>query len=668
MSRKPINKLLFDPPSVLSGAESEVSRKDFEFERRLGDGAFGQVWRVKNKQTQKTFAMKQVPKEKVTKMLGQFRREVFIMYELSHPHIIKLFTHFEDEKFFYLIMELADGGNLFHKLYREKCFLERNAAQYFREVVLAVEYLHSHVPAIIHRDIKPENILLDKDGRIKLTDFGWSNYYSEDNPTLRFTMCGTLEYLPPEIVSEKGHNTGADVWCLGILLFEMLTGSTPFNSKGKDQMMSNILSLKPKFPHSMPPLAKDLIAKMIEKDPVRRLSAKEIKNHPWLLEHPPIRETITQDCAPKLLPSLEDLNKAMMNKPPESKPLPKTTKNVEASKFEFDDDNVKNNDNGKPNLDYTKNDFRMSVVKLKQQVSVKSDDNQKIRQDILDMAWSIQEQTLKMKFMEESISHKRKDLNLLTTLERELLLNLSDANIELERMNHINLSAITEKITSKNSELLSKITQLKQLKSKHENLRGNSLKIVQELQEKEKNLSSLSTDLKKIKENLILSNSGKKSELSELETSAEILKSRLGCGDSFKKLGRFETSAANDIMKLIKEENQKLGTLLRPKLEKQCNELEERVNEKEQELAEAKISFEEIRSNIMQKGRVRKDEIVRNRKKKAENLKIFINGKVDDEVKTFKNRLNLARKEENRFYVENSEIHSARERIKVRSN
>lgn len=152
-----------------------------------------------------------MPKEKVTKMLPQFRREVYIMYELNHPHIIKLYNHFEDDKNFYLIMELAEGGNLFHKLYREKQFLERVAAQYFREVGLAVEYLHSHIPSIIHRDIKPENILLDKDGRLKLTDFGWSNYYSKDNAMPRFTTCGTLEYLPPEMVQQKGHDTSADI-------------------------------------------------------------------------------------------------------------------------------------------------------------------------------------------------------------------------------------------------------------------------------------------------------------------------------------------------------------------------------------------------------------------------------------------------------------------------
>ena len=94
------------------------------------------------------------------------------MYSIDHPHIVKLFSHFEDEKYCYLLMELVEGGNLFHKLTRENILLERVAAQYFREIVLAIEYLHTRSPSIIHRDIKPENILIDKSGRLKLTDFG----------------------------------------------------------------------------------------------------------------------------------------------------------------------------------------------------------------------------------------------------------------------------------------------------------------------------------------------------------------------------------------------------------------------------------------------------------------------------------------------------------------
>jgi aurora kinase len=231
-------KLLFESPSVLRGEEEELKRSDFEFEKRLGNGAFGQVWRVRHRTSKKILSIKIVPKDKVMKMLPQFKREVCIMYELNHPHIIKLFNHFEDDKYFYLIMELAAGGNLFSKLSRERHLMERVAAQYFREVVLAVEYLHSHDPAIIHRDIKPENILLDKDGRIKLTDFGWSNYYSPENESSRNTVCGTLEYLPPEMVNRRSHDTSADIWCLGVLLYEMLAGNTPFKSESQNILLN----------------------------------------------------------------------------------------------------------------------------------------------------------------------------------------------------------------------------------------------------------------------------------------------------------------------------------------------------------------------------------------------------------------------------------------------
>ena len=692
MSKRPINKLLFESPAVLNGQDLELTRRDFDFERRLGDGAFGQVWRVKHKTTLKVYAMKQVPKEKVMKMLGQFRREVFIMYELSHPHIIKLYNHFEDEKFFYLIMELAEGGNLFHKLYREKCFLERNAAQYFREVVLAVEYLHSHVPAIIHRDIKPENILLDKEGRIKLTDFGWSNYYSADNPTLRFTMCGTLEYLPPEIVTETGHNTGADIWCLGILLFEMLTGATPFNSKGRDQMLTNITNAKAKFPHSMPPLAKDLISKMIEKDPTKRISAKDIKNHGWLMQHKPIRETISQECMPRVLPSLEEINKVIGTYAP-AKPVPdvgpamviselveeekmKEEKALEEKERERNrlvegnedrKEQSKNDDNSKKNLSvYGNNEFRRSVTKLKQHVVVKSEDNTKIKHSIQEYIGKVSELNGKTKTIEDQIAEQRKEIGTLNASAKEVLSRLADCNVELERINTINLSLITEKINQKNSDLLEKTTQAKQQKNKYENLKNISQKALLDFNEKEKTLASQILILKKMKEKLSTSNSGKKSEISELETSAEVLKSRLlGDSRSTVKLGRHEKSVANEIMALIREETQNLGTFLRLKLDKQLNQLQEKVSEKEQELAEAKIYFEEMKSHIMQNSRMKKDEIVRSGKRKNEMIRLSSVSRVQESTATFRQALSTARNEENKYYIDSIEIFKARENIKV---
>lgn len=300
-TKKTFTKILFDSPSILSGEEAEIKKSDFDFEKKLGDGAFGHVWKVRHKVTRETYALKQVAKEKVVKMQAQFRREVYIMYNLNHPHIAKLFNHFEDEKSFYLILEFAESGNLFHRLHRQKQFMECEAAQYFREVLLAVDYLHSHVPAIIHRDIKPENILLDKDNRVKLTDFGWSNYYS-DEVEPRTTICGTPEYLPPEMVEQKTHDTSADIWCLGVLLYEMLVGHTPFKSQAKKNMLINISMCKPKFPLSFPPQARDLISRMLVKNTAERLKIKEIQEHPWLLTIPEMKETVRQKIFPIPLP------------------------------------------------------------------------------------------------------------------------------------------------------------------------------------------------------------------------------------------------------------------------------------------------------------------------------------------------------------------------------
>jgi serine/threonine protein kinase len=138
--------------------------------------------------------------------------------------------------------------------------------------MLAVEYMHSFETPIIHRDLKPENILIDKNGYVKVTDFGWSNYYNRDTAIPRTTVCGTLEYLPPEMVSEQGHHPSADVWCLGVLLFEMLVGYTPFKSQDRDRMLENIAAARPKFPLSFPRKAKELVCKILKKNPMERIT------------------------------------------------------------------------------------------------------------------------------------------------------------------------------------------------------------------------------------------------------------------------------------------------------------------------------------------------------------------------------------------------------------
>lgn len=272
-------RLLFLPPSVQKGKEKEPKCEDFIcFEAKaLGQGAFGEVFKVRHKVSGKNFAIKVIQKKKIIekRMLGQVRREIRIMYSINHPNIISLFSHFEDSNNFYLILELAEGGQLYKKLKLYKTFSEAVAAQYMREVCIAVQYLHSKLPPIIHRDIKPENILLDSDGKAKLGDFGWSNFFDEE----RDTFCGTLEYLAPEMIERKGHGVPLDVWSLGVLLFELLAGVSPFYSRTPAEVYHKIKKGKINFPKSFPLLAKDLVKRLLQTDPDKRLTVEMILEH-----------------------------------------------------------------------------------------------------------------------------------------------------------------------------------------------------------------------------------------------------------------------------------------------------------------------------------------------------------------------------------------------------
>ena len=142
-------------------------------------------------------------------------------------------------------------------------------------------------PPIIHRDIKPENILLDVDGVVKLADFGWSNYFDDDSR--RLTYCGTPEYLAPEMIKQSGHDKALDVWNLGVLLFELLTGSPPFEGKSQSDLFNNILALKIKWPKGFNGIAKDLISKLLKIEPKHRMPVGEITSHPWFKSVPQLR-------------------------------------------------------------------------------------------------------------------------------------------------------------------------------------------------------------------------------------------------------------------------------------------------------------------------------------------------------------------------------------------
>ena len=268
-------------PTVNAGLEPESKITDFEKEREIGKGGFGLVWKVIHKKTQKVYCIKVIEKKGIIeqKLVPQMNREIEIMYILNNPHCLRLKNHFEDDNNFYLVMPLASKGQLYRVLKKFRKFDERTAAQILRETISALQYLHSFNPPIIHRDIKPENLLLNEGGRVLLADYGWSNFNVEGD--VRKTFCGTPEYIAPEMLMKKGHDTRVDIWSIGILMFELLSGYSPFVAKSNQELYQNIRRLKIQWPKDMPPLAKNLISKILKLNPLDRPSFDEILNHQW---------------------------------------------------------------------------------------------------------------------------------------------------------------------------------------------------------------------------------------------------------------------------------------------------------------------------------------------------------------------------------------------------
>lgn len=184
------------------------------------------------KGTKETYAIKMIPIAPLKKndLIAQIVNEVKVMSLLTKcPYIIKLIDHFEDDTNLYLVMELANQGTLMDMLNKYGKLKEKVAAKIMRDIILAIEFLHTK--NIIHRDLKPENILLDSNGHAKLSDFGWSSKLSHVDDRRR-TFCGTPDYISPEMVDGKDYDNSIDIWCCGVMLYEMLHGLPPFTPLG----------------------------------------------------------------------------------------------------------------------------------------------------------------------------------------------------------------------------------------------------------------------------------------------------------------------------------------------------------------------------------------------------------------------------------------------------
>ncbi|KAI9997164.1 hypothetical protein PInf_000600 [Phytophthora infestans] len=263
--KKPVD-LGGEPETLLiraPGDKKTVSLAGFQLLSVIGQGAFGKVLLVRHFTTGEVHAMKIISKQFVIDMdsVHYMKTERDVMTKIRHPFVIGLNYAFQTESKVYLVMDYQSGGELFSYLKEEGTFTEDATRFYLAEMILALEHLHGH--GIIHRDLKPENVLISAEGHIKLTDFGLAKEYVEGQELL--TVCGTKEYMAPEMLLGKGYDSAVDWWSLGALAYEMLTGNPPFRSKNPADLHKKILSAKIQLPRWLSGEAHSLIKSLLER-------------------------------------------------------------------------------------------------------------------------------------------------------------------------------------------------------------------------------------------------------------------------------------------------------------------------------------------------------------------------------------------------------------------
>uniref|UniRef100_A0A8R1HPW8 Aurora kinase n=1 Tax=Caenorhabditis japonica TaxID=281687 RepID=A0A8R1HPW8_CAEJA len=266
-----------------SGEDNGWTLDDFDVGRPLGKGKFGNVFISREKKTKRIIALKVLFKSQLLSLgvSHQLKREIEIQYHLRHPNILTLYGYFHDDKRVFVMLDYASRGELFNVLQAQPGHKinEVIAARFVRQLANALKYCHSK--GVIHRDIKPENLLLDGKLNLKLADFGWSVVADQSK---RHTLCGTMDYLAPEMVSSQPHDFAVDIWAIGILLFEMLVGYAPFANQTGDKLIARIKECQIYIPSTVSDGAGSLIKAIIKKEPSERLPLADIMAHTWIQE------------------------------------------------------------------------------------------------------------------------------------------------------------------------------------------------------------------------------------------------------------------------------------------------------------------------------------------------------------------------------------------------
>ena len=306
----------------------KMTTEDFETLRCLGKGTYGTVLLVKQRATGRLYAQKQLKKASIVlkkKLIEQTKTERQILESVNrHPFVVKLFYAFQDHEKLYLILEYGQGGELFTHLNTEKMFSEKVAAFYMGEMLLAISHLHNDL-GVVYRDLKPENCLLDAEGHLLLTDFGLSKVSAELADQCN-SMLGTVEYMAPEVILGKKYGKAVDWWSFGALGYDLMTGNPPFRGANHAKIQDNIVRQKLALPYFLSPDAKDLLVRLLRKEPAKRLGSvmpkdlATLRNHRFFRQidwkklearelEPPIKPMITDpELAENFAPEFTELS------------------------------------------------------------------------------------------------------------------------------------------------------------------------------------------------------------------------------------------------------------------------------------------------------------------------------------------------------------------------
>uniref|UniRef100_A0A8C2DXR9 Calcium/calmodulin-dependent protein kinase 1Da n=1 Tax=Cyprinus carpio TaxID=7962 RepID=A0A8C2DXR9_CYPCA len=257
----------------------------FEFKEVLGTGAFSEVVLAEERSTGKMFAVKCIPKKALKGKESSIENEIAVLRKIKHENIVALEDIYESSNHLYLIMQLVSGGELFDRIVEKGFYTEKDASTLIRQVLDAVNYLHSM--GIVHRDLKPENLLYfnPQDGsKIMISDFGLSKM--EGTGDVMSTACGTPGYVAPEVLAQKPYSKAVDCWSIGVIAYILLCGYPPFYDENDSKLFEQILKADYEFdaPYwdDISDSAKDFISCLMEKDPSKRYTCEQALRHPWI--------------------------------------------------------------------------------------------------------------------------------------------------------------------------------------------------------------------------------------------------------------------------------------------------------------------------------------------------------------------------------------------------